>query len=34
MEVTDFVDQPLNSKAKELFNEIKNIHLLLLITEN
>ena len=25
IEVTDFVDQPLNSKAKELINEIKNI---------
>ena len=30
IEVTDFVDQPLNSKAKELINEIKNM----LITEN
>ena len=26
IEVTDFVDQPLNSKAKELINEIKTIH--------
>ena len=25
IEVTDFADQPLNSKAKELFNEIKTI---------
>ena len=25
IEVTDFVDQPLNSEAKELINEIKNI---------
>ena len=25
IEVTDFVDQPLNSKAKELINEIKNM---------
>ena len=25
IKVTDFVDQPLNSKAKELINEIKNI---------
>ena len=25
IEVTDFVDQPLNSKAKELTNEIKTI---------
>ena len=25
IEVTDFVDQPLNSKAKELINEIKTI---------
>ena len=33
IEVTDFVDQPLNSKAKELINEIKTIQKML-ITEN